>query len=256
MSSCFSGKSSGPQVQVRLPNRINHGVMESSCMDPVSCCEGSKCPVSWQTATASSLRKSCCACRNIVENTAAGSWSRLVADQSDWSLVIIFHVIWVVACIVACTDWSSHAFQVSGAGNCLYASIKKGLGVRLANEQDFPYYPMRYFRRQVANWLVNNRQRVMLHKEAYLRQTYGIPDADARFPTPFSYKQYCRNVLDRHFWGDAVMLYAVSCMWSLKLTVVNSQTLQQYRVRHAVGLKDVDVALVFNASCHYTAAGM
>ena len=41
----------------------------------------------------------------------------------------------------------------------------------------------------------------MLHKEAYLRQTYGIPDADARFPTPFSYKQYCRNVLDRHFWG-------------------------------------------------------
>ena len=134
MSSCFSGKSLGPQVRVRLPNQINHGVMELSCMDPVSCCEGSKCPVSWQTATASSLRKSCCACRNIVENMAAGSWSRLVTDQSDWSLVIIFHVIWVVACIVACTDWSSHAFQVSGAGNCLYASIKKGLGVRLANE--------------------------------------------------------------------------------------------------------------------------
>ena len=45
---------------------------------------------------------------------AAGSWSRLVADQSNWSLVIIFHVIRVVACIVACivtcTDWSSHAF--------------------------------------------------------------------------------------------------------------------------------------------------
>ena len=52
------------------------------------------------------------------------------------------------------------------------------------------------------------------------------------------------------------MLYAVSCMWSLKLTVINSQTLQQYRVRHAAGLKDVDVALVFNASCHYMAVGM
>ena len=146
--------------------------------------------------------------------------------------------------------------EVSGAGNCLYASIKKGLGVCLANERDFPYYPTRYFRRQVANWLVNNRQRVMLHKEGYLRQTYGIPDNDVLFPTPFSYKQYCRNVLDHHFWGDAVMLYAVSCMWVLKLTVINSQTLQQYRVRHAAGLKDVDIALVFNASCHYTVAGM
>ena len=128
--------------------------------------------------------------------------------------------------------------------------------MHLANERDFPYYPTWYFRRQVANWLVNNRQRVMLHKEAYLRQMYGIPDDVARFPTPFSYKQYCRNVLDHHFWGDAVVLYAVSCMWSLKLTVINSQTLQQYRVRHAAGLKEVDVALVFNASCHYMAAGM
>ena len=96
----------------------------------------------------------------------------------------------------------------------------------------------------------------MLHKERYLRQTYGIPDDDVRFPTPFSYKQSCRNVLDRHFWGDAVILHVVSCMWALKLTVINSQTLQQYRVRHVVGLKDVDIALVFNASCHYTAAGM
>ena len=50
--------------------------------------------------------------------------------------------------------------------------------MRLANERDFPDYPTRYFRRQVANWLVNNRQRVMLHKEEYLRQTYGIPDDD------------------------------------------------------------------------------
>ena len=61
----------------------------------------------------------------------------------------------------------------------MYASIKKGLGVWLANEKEFPYYPTRYFRRQVANWLVNNRQRVLLHKEGYLRQTYGLPDENA-----------------------------------------------------------------------------
>ena len=133
--------------------------------------------------------------------------------------------------------------------------LKRG-SVRLANEKDFPYYPTRYFRRQVANCLVNNRQRVLLHKESYLRQTYSLPDEDAQFPTPFSYKQYCRNILDRHFWGDVVILYVVSCMWALKLMVINSQTLQQYRVRHTVGLKDVNIALVFIASCHYTVAGM
>ena len=138
----------------------------------------------------------------------------------------------------------------------MYASIKKGLGVQLATEKGFPYFPTCYFRRQVANWLVNNRQRVMLHKESYLRQNYGLPDEDAQFPMPFSYKQYCKNILDCRFWGDAVILYAVLCMWAVKVTVVNSQTLQQYKVRHTAGLKDADITLVFNAPSHYTAAGM
>ena len=57
-------------------------------------------------------------------------------------------------------------------GNCLYASVKKGLGVRLANDKEFPYYPNHYFCWQVANWLVENRQKVMLIKKAYLQQTY------------------------------------------------------------------------------------
>ena len=131
-------------------------------------------------------------------------------------------------------------------GNCLYASVKRGMGVRVANNKNFPYYPTRYMRCQVANWLVCNRQRVILHKGPYLRETYGLP---------FSYKQYCRNVLDRHFWGDTVILYAISCLWSLKITVGNSQMLQQYRVRHSAPLKNADLGLVFNSSSHYTAAG-
>ena len=140
-------------------------------------------------------------------------------------------------------------------GNCLYASVKRGMGVRVANNKDFPYYPMRYMRCQVANWLVCNRQRVILHKGPYLRETYSLPDPDTRFPQPFSYKQYYRNVLDRHFCGDTVILYVISCLWSLKITVVNSQTLQQYRVRHSAPLKNADLGLVFNSSSHYTTAG-
>ena len=142
------------------------------------------------------------------------------------------------------------AFQVSGMGNYLYAS-----GVHLANDKEFPYHPNHYFCRQVANWLVENRQKVMLTKKAYLQQTYGVEDPNATFSGPFSYKDYCRHALDRRFWGDALILYAISCMWALKITVVNSKTLEEYRIRHNAPLRRANVGVVFNASCHYTAAG-
>ena len=137
----------------------------------------------------------------------------------------------------------------------MYASIKKGLAVCLATKKQFPYFPTRYFRCQVANWLVANRQKVMLVKGNYIRQAYGIRDGDVQFPGPFSYREYCRNILDKRFWGDALILYTVFCMWAVKITVVNSRTLQQYKVRHAASLQNADIALVYNFSSHYTAAG-
>ena len=146
--------------------------------------------------------------------------------------------------MVACTSVGYLIFQVSGMGNCLYASVKKGLSVRVANNRSNPYYPTRYMHRQVADWLVSNRQRVMMHKGPYLRETYGLADPTATFPQPFSYKQYCRQVLDKRFWGNAVILYAILCLWALKITV-----------RHGVAMRHIDVGLVFNGSCHYTAAG-
>ena len=100
-------------------------------------------------------------------------------------------------------------FQASSIGNCLYTSVKKGLGVRLANDKEFLHYPNRYFCRQGVNWLVENRQKVMLTKKAYLQQTYGVEHPNATFSGPFSYKEYCRHVLDRRFWGDALILYAI-----------------------------------------------
>ena len=89
----------------------------------------------------------------------------------------------------------------------------------LATERDFPYYPTRYFSYQVANWLVTNWQKVMMTKKDYLRQAYGVRVEDVQFPGPFSYKQYCKNVLNKRFWGDALILYVVSCMWALQITV-------------------------------------
>ena len=40
-----------------------------------------------------------------------------------------------------------------GVRNCMYVSIKKGLGVRLATEKNFPYYSTKYFRHQMPSFL-------------------------------------------------------------------------------------------------------
>ena len=38
----------------------------------------------------------------------------------------------------------------SAGGNCLFAAIKVSINVHHSNSKDVPYYPTRYFRRQVV----------------------------------------------------------------------------------------------------------
>ena len=97
----------------------------------------------------------------------------------------------------------------------------------------------------------------MLVKGNYLHQTHGVPNLDAQFPGPYSYKEYCWLVLNCQFWGGGgvVILNVVSCVWALKITVINSKVLQQYRVWHHAPLKGVNTAIVFIVSCHFIAAG-
>ena len=128
-----------------------------------------------------------------------------VTGKSIRSLVRYMLVACHIILLDTCTLVRYSVFQVGSMGNCLYVSVKKGLGVRVANNRSHPYYPTQYMRWQVADWLVSNRQRVMMHKGPYLRETYGLADPTATFPQPFSYKQYCRQVLDKRFWGDAVI---------------------------------------------------
>ena len=153
-------------------------------------------------------------------------------------------------------------FKVEGNGNCLFLAIKKSLQVRhsgtggaMDGEHQLPYYPNRYFRRQVINWMIENCQKVHKYMGSVLKASYGIPDPSASHEGPFSYKTYLTKLMDRSFWGDEVVLWSVSMMWGLKIMVVNSKTLQEYHVHHDVAMRHMDVGLVYNASTHYTAAG-
>ena len=68
-------------------------------------------------------------------------------------------------------------------------------------------------------------------------------------------KQYLRHVLQHHFWEDEIILYAISCMWNLRITGLNSRTLEEYQIQHNFSLADADVGIIYNCGSHYSAAG-
>ena len=151
---------------------------------------------------------------------------------------------------------------MDGNGNYLFSAIKKSLQVchsGVSRDKDkgqkLPYYPNRYFWCQVISWMVDNRQKAFKYMGSALRASYGVPDLTALHGGPFSYKTYLTKMLKGQFWGDEIVLWLVSMMWNLKIMVVNSKTLQEYRFHHNVALWHVDVGLVYNSSTHYMAVG-
>ena len=111
----------------------------------------------------------------------------------------------------------------------------------------------------VVNYMVNHHQLIYANKYNTLMSLYSVkedaPDPGRGWVAPLSFKEYLRMLLRHDSWGDKVILYAISCMWSMKVTVFNTKTLQEYRIHHNHQLDDIDVAVTFNASTHFNAAG-
>ena len=150
--------------------------------------------------------------------------------------------------------------QVDGTGNCLFSAVKKSLSVRTATLQEATYFPNRYFWRMVVNFMVNHWQLIYKNKYLALMSQYGVEveeraGQDRGWTPPLSYKQYLCLLLQRDFWGDEVVLYAISCMWSLKIAILNTKTLQEYRVHHDRTMEATNVVITYNAMNHFNAAG-
>ena len=133
-------------------------------------------------------------------------------------------------------DWShcmTHYISVlllqtdSAGGNCLFATIKASINVYHSNSNVPPYYPMRYFRRQVVAWMIKHHQLVMANKGVALMANYGLEEENDQFKGPLSYKQYLWHKLQSCFWGDEIILCANICMWNLWITVLNLRTLEE-----------------------------
>ena len=144
----------------------------------------------------------------------------------------------------------------SGGGNCLFGAIKASVGVHHAKAVDSPYYLTRYFHQQVVTWIIKHHQLVYRNKYLALMANYGLAEETSQFKGPLSFKDYLCHLLHHDFWGDEIILYAISCMWQLRIMVVNSDTLEEYQIHHSFHLKDADVGLVYNVGSHYSAAGV
>ena len=85
---------------------------------------------------------------------------------------------------------------------------------------------------------------------------YGVEETDPSrdWNPPLSFNQYLRCLLKKSFWGDKIVLYAVSCMWRLKITILNTKTLQECRIQHDRMMDHADAVLTFSNN-HFNAAG-
>ena len=144
--------------------------------------------------------------------------------------------------------------QTKGSGNCLFHAIRGCLSLRKSSDKEAPFYPCRYLRRAVVAHMAHQRHKVMKHKGAALRSTYGIANNELS-DTPLSYKQYLQFLLKSTTWGEDIVIYAISDLFRLKITSINTVRLDEYRCRHNQSLRDVDAVLIFNGSNHYSYAG-
>ena len=136
----------------------------------------------------------------------------------------------------------------------MFHALKGCLKLRNTTDKNAPYFPYRYLRRMLVAYMANNRDLMWKHKEASLRGRYGLEGGDD-CPEPISYKEYLTKMLNRGQWGDDIILHASASLCNVRITVVNVARLEEYRIRHDIPLKKVNVVLIYNGRNHYSYAG-
>ena len=101
-------------------------------------------------------------------------------------------------------------------------------------------------------FMAHNRGKMWKHKEVSLRGLYGV---EAEGEEILSYRQYLIKLLNKSTWGEDVCLHALSCLFHMKITVVNTNRLDEARYRHDLPLRATDMVLIFNGNNHYSFAG-
>ena len=117
-----------------------------------------------------------------------------------------------------------------GDGDCLFQAVLK----QLSFKQDVHYLKCRKDNDNELFWCVRK-----------CLFAYGLPEGSE--VGPFSIRSYFKHMVKDKTWGDIVCLYLIVSMWSLRVTVLNSSTLGEMRIRHNMSFSLVDLPIVFNS---------
>ena len=124
-------------------------------------------------------------------------------------------------------------------GSCLFHAV-------LSSVEQVSGLTPNVLRRMVVEFMAN-------HSVSILRDMYrwwvGL------LSTPTSWHAYLTSMLRPETWGDIVVLYAISHMWSVAITLINGPALLEYRIRHKRPLAECDIVVVFDGHAHFSGAG-
>ena len=140
-------------------------------------------------------------------------------------------------------------FKVDGDGDCMFAAILKQIAFQ-EEIQKFIFTPL-YLRRMLAVHYMkykDENDKELFYAVRKSLFVYGLPQEDTETvsPGPFSIKEYFEHIIQDKAWGDVTCLLLMVSMWSCRISVLNSTSLGEMRVRHNMEMGLTDIALVFN----------
>ena len=144
--------------------------------------------------------------------------------------------------------------QTRKNGNCWLEAIRCQLGIKQPDTMQHPSFPNRLLRRFVVMCLVKRAKRILESRRIFLAATYGSADKEVSVG-PFTYRSYCRYILQHGTWGDDCVLYALALETGLAIMVLLAKSLFLYPITHNFTLYQADIVLVHNEIDHFSGTG-
>jgi hypothetical protein len=106
-------------------------------------------------------------------------------------------------------------------------------------------------------WIAQNPGVFLQSQREQLRGLYGAPAdvGELDHGGPYSLQQYLHYMLGNNVWGDQCIITAISMMFGVAISVVNTRGMTHLPFRHDRTLGEADVVLLYNGVTHYSAAG-
>ena len=133
-----------------------------------------------------------------------------------------------------------------GDGHCLFQAVLKQLSFK-QEVHEWVFAPVFLRRMLIVHYLKcrKDNDNELFWRVRKCLFAYGLPEGSE--VGPFSIRSYFKHMVKDKTWGDIVCLYLIASMWSLRVTVLNSSTLGEMRIRHNMSFSLVDLPIVFNS---------